>query len=62
MSIRIVTDSTCDLPPEIIREYDITVIPMFINMNQKSYLDGVEISREEFYKQLPSTPITPTTS
>jgi len=62
MSIRIVTDSTCDLPSEIVREFDITVIPMFINMNHKSYLDGVEISREEFYKQLPGAPVTPTTS
>lgn len=62
MSIRIVTDSTCDLPAEIVQEYGITVIPMFINMNHQSYLDGVEISREEFYKQLPGSPVTPTTS
>ena len=45
MSIRIVTDSTCDLPPEIIAEYDITVVPLYINMGGKGYLDGIELSR-----------------
>jgi len=41
MSIKIVTDSTCDLPREVIEELDITVLPCFINFPSKSYLDGV---------------------
>jgi DegV family protein with EDD domain len=53
MTVKIVTDSTCDLPIEIIRAYDITVIPLYINLDGRSYLDGVELTREEFYKQLP---------
>lgn len=51
--IKIVTDSTCDLPIEVIQAYDITVIPCYVNMNGKSYLDGVELSRVSFFEQLP---------
>jgi DegV family protein with EDD domain len=53
MNIRIVTDSTCDLPADVVRKYGITVIPLNINVGDKSYLDGVDISREEFYQRLP---------
>jgi DegV family protein with EDD domain len=53
MNIRIVTDSTCDLPEEIVRQQAITVIPLYINVNEKSYLDGVDLTRDEFYAQLP---------
>ncbi|MHC1741267.1 MAG: DegV family protein [Anaerolineaceae bacterium] len=60
--LKIVTDSTCDLPEEIIKAYDITVIPCYINFPEKSYLDGVEISRKEFYEKLPNYNPPPTTS
>ena len=62
MSIRIVTDSTCDLPGEIISHYGIRVVPLYINVGNKGYLDGVDISREEFYSRLPSFPTHPTTA
>lgn len=62
MAIRIVTDSTCDLPPALIDKYGITVVPCRIHMGDKSYLDGVELSRQEFYKQLPLYDPPPTTS
>lgn len=62
MSIRIVTDSTCDLPPEIIAQYDITVIPLYINIGGKGYLDGIELSREDFYTLLPDCDPLPTTA
>ena len=60
--IKIVTDSTCDLPIEVIQQYDITVIPCYVNMNGKSYLDGIELSRVSFFEQLPSANPLPTTS
>ncbi|MAT42690.1 MAG: hypothetical protein CL609_10135 [Anaerolineaceae bacterium] len=60
--IKIVTDSTCDLPIDIIQAYDITVIPCYVNMNGKSYLDGVELSRVSFFEQLPDADPLPTTS
>ncbi len=62
MSIRIVTDSNCDLPSEIIQEHGIVVIPMYINIGTESYLDGVEISRAEFYEGLPGFDSHPMTS
>lgn len=61
MSIKIVTDSTCDLPSEIINKYGITVVPMYINMDGRGYLDGVEITRDEFYRRLPYANPAPTT-
>lgn len=62
MTIKIVTDSTCDLPKEVIEKYDITVVPAYINFTDGSYLDGIEISRKEFYEKLPKYETPPTTS
>jgi DegV family protein with EDD domain len=61
MTIRIATDSTCDLPQEVIRELKIAVVPLYINIGDKGYLDGVDISRQSFYSNLPSYPTHPTT-
>ncbi len=62
MTIRIVTDSTCDLPQGVIQELQITVIPLYINIGDAGFLDGVDISRKEFYTNLPRYPTHPTTS
>lgn len=62
MSIRIVTDSTCDLPEEIVRRHAITVIPLTINVGDQSFLDGVDLTRSEFYAQLPTFNPHPTTA
>jgi DegV family protein with EDD domain len=62
MAIRIVTDSTCDLPPETIARYGIRVVPLYVNVDSTSYLDGVDLTREEFYKKLPYFPRHPTTA
>ncbi|MBN8656407.1 MAG: DegV family protein [Anaerolineae bacterium] len=61
MTIGIVTDSTCDLPHNIIKELGITVIPLFINIGDKGYLDGVNITRTEFYTNLPGYKTHPST-
>ena len=47
-SIGLVTDSTCDLPPEIIKKYDIQVVPIVIQVGEKSYLDQIEIKPKDF--------------
>ena len=62
MDIRIVTDSTCDLPEHVIKERGITVIPLYIHQGEKSYLDGVDITREEFYRLLPAFHPAPSTA
>ena len=61
MAIKIVTDSTCDLPANVIQELGITVIPLFINIGDQGYLDGIDISRQEFYSNLADYPTHPTT-
>ena len=62
MSIRIVTDSACDLPAEVAAELGITVIPCYINVDGQSYRDGVDITRRQFYERLPDWKASPTTS
>ena len=41
MTIRIVTDSTCDIPAELVRANNITVIPMYINVGSEAFRDGI---------------------
>jgi DegV family protein with EDD domain len=62
MSIRIVTDSNCDLPGELVAEYGVTVVPFYINIGTQSYLDQIEMSRQEFYEGLPHFKMHPMTS
>lgn len=62
MLVRIVTDSTCDLPAETIARYGICVVPLYINVGNQGYLDGIDMTREEFYKKLPTFPEHPTTA
>lgn len=62
MSIKIVTDSTCDLPREFVEKYDIKVVPLSVNFGDDSYLDGIEISNKEFYDRLRNSDKLPTTS
>ncbi len=62
MTVRILTDSTCDLPAEVINRLGIYVLPLYIHIGNRDFLDGIDISRDEFYKNLPSYPIHPTTA
>jgi len=62
MSIKIVTDSTCDLPQNLLEKYNITVVPLSVNFDDNSYLDGIEISNKEFYNKLRNSDKLPTTS
>jgi DegV family protein with EDD domain len=61
MTIKILTDSTCDLPTSVIQELGITVIPLYINIGDRGFLDGIEITRNEFYTNLAAYPVHPTT-
>lgn len=62
MSVRIVTDSTCDLPAETISRYGIGIVPLYINVGKQGFLDGIDITRQEFYQKLPTFPVHPTTA
>lgn len=62
MNLRIVTDSTCDLPAETARLLGITVIPLNIHVGERTFLDGVDLTREEFYTRLPGFTPAPRTA
>jgi DegV family protein with EDD domain len=61
-SIAIVTDSTADLPSQLARTRSITVVPLTLNFEGRSLLDGVDIRPSEFYRKLPNATTHPTTS
>lgn len=60
--IFIVTDSTSDLPKEIVETYAIRVVPAVLILSGEAYEDGVHLSREEFYRRLPDLDQLPTTA
>jgi len=62
MPVRIVSDSSCDLPADLVARYGTTVVPLYINIGTKSYVDGVEMTHEQFYDGLPHFKPHPTTS
>jgi DegV family protein with EDD domain len=62
LSVAVVTDSTADLPPELATSRSITVVPLTLNFDGQSLLDGVDIKPEDFYRRLPGATTHPTTS
>jgi DegV family protein with EDD domain len=61
-SIKIITDSTAYLPTRFVEQYDIDVLPLVLNWEEKSYRDGVDIMAEEFYSRLKTAKTLPTTN
>src|SRR3954468_17038419 len=62
MPVRVVTASNSDLPPDLAARLQIIVVPSVIIIEGKSYLDGIDISRAEFYQRLPQLDPLPTTA
>lgn len=62
MGIRLVVDSTADVTKEIKEKYNIKMVPLSVNFGDDSYLDGVEITAEEFFEKLAKSEKLPTTS
>lgn len=62
MTVKIVTDSSSDIPPEIARELDITIVPLSVRFGSQTYRDGIDIMPEEFYRRLVDEPVHPATS
>ncbi len=60
--IRIMADSTCDLSPELIEKYGISILPLNIVMDDTSYLDGVETTPDKIYEWADANRTTPKTS
>jgi DegV family protein with EDD domain len=62
MGIQVVTDSTSDMPEGLVNELGIRVVPIYLRFGDKTYRDGVDITRDEFYSMLVSSPVHPATS
>lgn len=60
--IKIVTDSTADLPKGLAEQLEITVVPLKVHFGEEEYLDWVDLSSEAFYEKLKSSEIMPRTS
>lgn len=62
MTVAVVTDSTADIPSEVVDELGITVIPLYVQFGKESYRDGIDLSAAEFYDRLVHGPDYPKTS
>ncbi|NLE83709.1 MAG: DegV family protein [Chloroflexi bacterium] len=60
--VAIVTDSTVAIPPEIAAQQNLTIVPLHLNWDGETYLDGIDISPTEFYERLSKSKTIPTTS
>ncbi|MBN1368984.1 MAG: DegV family protein, partial [Dehalococcoidaceae bacterium] len=57
MAVKIVTDSTSDLPQALADELGITVVPVYVLFGNKTYRDRIDISEDEFYDKLLTSPV-----
>ncbi len=62
MSIKITSDSTCDLSPALLEEYDITLIPLYVTAGDKSYRDGVDATPPDLFAYVAETGNLPSTA
>lgn len=60
--VRIIADSTCDLSPELVAKYNITIVPLCIVLDEKSFFDGEEITPAEIYAWSDEHKTTPKTA
>ena len=62
MKVKIISDSTCDLSPELIQKYDIAIVPLYVLMGDKTQKDGLEVTPEDIYSYVSETGKLPSTS
>lgn len=61
MAIKIVTDSSSDIPPDVLKELDITVVPLYVRFGEEVFKAGQTISNDEFYNRLTTDTVFPNT-
>ena len=62
MTVKVVVDSTSDIPEKLAKEWDITIVPAYVVFGGKSYRDRLDISEDEVYARLDHDSVFPTTS
>lgn len=62
MKIKIISDSTCDLSPQLIEKYDIAIVPLYVVLGDVTAKDGVDATPEDIYSYVDKTGILPSTS
>lgn len=62
MTVKIVTDSSSDLPLKVVKELGITVVPLWVRFGNKSFRDGVDIDPDTFYNMLTKSGDMPVTA
>ncbi|MFW5961768.1 MAG: DegV family protein [bacterium] len=60
--IALVTDSTCDLPADLLKKYQIEIVPLTVHFEDDTYYDKIDLDNKEFYTMMESSAGTPTTS
>ena len=62
MAVRILTDSTCDIPLEQAKALGITIVPLIVFFGDEAFLDGIELDNASFYSKLQTSKVSPRTS
>jgi len=60
--MKVIVDSTCDLPEDLAKKYDIDIIPVFVHHEGKSFADRIDLTPDSFYDILRNVDELPTTS
>ena len=62
MTIRIVTDSACDLPQYLVDQYNISIVPLSVRFGEHEFIDRQHLTTEQFWKRCDSSPMLPETA
>jgi len=62
MPVKIITDSVADLPPQVVQDLGITIVPLNVRFGEEVFRDGIDLTAEQFYERLRHSQILPVTS
>lgn len=62
MTIRIVTDSACDIPESLVTKYNITIVPLTFSFGEEEFVDRQSLTAEQFWKHCADSPVLPKTA
>jgi DegV family protein with EDD domain len=60
--VKVVTDSTADIPTEMVERLGITIVPTYIVFDREAFRDGIDLTKEQFYAKLATSKVLPTTA